>query len=37
MIIAIKRGNISVNAARDMFGEGSFSMDDEEQLESEKT
>ena len=34
MIIAIKRGNISVNAARDMFGEGSFSMDDEEQLES---
>ena len=32
MIIAIKRGNISVNAARDMFGEGSFSMDDEEQL-----
>ena len=37
MIIAIKRGNISVNAARDMFSEGSFSMEDDEQLEAAKT
>ena len=37
VIIAIKRGNISVNAARDMFSEGSFSMEDDEQLEAAKT
>ena len=37
MIIAIKRGNITVNSARDMFSEGSFSMESDEQLEAAKT
>mgnify|MGYP001397027853 CR=1 FL=1 len=36
VIIAIKRGNISVNQARDMFSEGSFTLDDEQSLEAAK-
>lgn len=34
VIITIKRGNISVNQARDMFSEGSFTLDDEQSLEA---
>lgn len=34
VLIAIKRGNLSVNGSRDMFSEGSFTMNDEQQLES---
>ena len=34
VIIAIKRGNISVNQARDMFSEGSFAFDDEQSLDA---
>ena len=36
VIITIKRGNISVNQARDMFSEGSFTLDDEQSLEAAK-
>jgi len=36
VIITIKRGNISVNQARDMFSEGSFTLDDEQTLEAAK-
>ena len=34
MLIAIKRGKISVNDAKDMFEDGSVSMSDNEQLEA---
>ena len=34
MLIAIKRGKISVNDAKDMFEDGSVSMSDTEQLEA---
>ena len=34
VIIAIKRGNISVNQARDMLSEGSFTLDHEQSLEA---
>ena len=34
MLTSIRRGVISVNQARDMFSEGSFSMEDSEKLEA---
>ena len=34
MLISIRRGIISVNQARDMFSEGSFSMEDSEKLQA---